>query len=100
MKGLNSMIGRNEDVKCPRCNNISKLGEWNDLTYSKCVNREMKRVFTQLTQEKAFKNNTDSYYVCPICNDWSRGNQLKIVNTTNEKLLKLGGQSIMTMNSN
>ena len=89
-------ISRAEDVRCPRCNEISKLGDWNDTTYKRCTNREMRRAFTQLSEERAFLRKSDTFYMCPRCKSWSRGCQLKIVNTTNEKLLKLGGESIFT----
>lgn len=89
------MISREEDIKCPWCRAVNKLGVWNDLTYSKCVNREMKRAFTKLMEEKAFLTKTDTYYICPSCNKWSRGSQLSIVNTDNPKLLKLGGELII-----
>lgn len=94
------MINRNEDVKCPWCGSINKLGVWNDLAYSKCVNREMKRAFTQLTDEKAFLRKSDTYYICPSCSKWSRGSQLSIVNTNNARLLKLGGELVIGNNRN
>jgi len=84
------MIDKKEHIRCGWCSKISTLGEWNDLTYSKCVNREMKRAFTELTQEKAFLHKSNTFYMCPKCKTWSRGSQLAIVDTDNEKLLKLG----------
>ena len=89
------MISRDVDIKCPWCGSISKLGEWNDLTYSKCINREMKRAFTELTLERAFTKKANTFYVCGKCEKWSRGSQLLIVNTDDEKLLKLGGEPII-----
>lgn len=87
-------ISRTEKVRCGWCFKDSELGEWNDLTYSKCTNRQMKRDFTQLNDTKAFMHRTDSYYICPKCNTWSRGSQLKIVDTDNEQLKRLGGESV------
>lgn len=89
------MISRNEKVMCSWCGKTSRLGEWNDLTYSKCTNREMKRAFTQLTSEKAFLRKSDTFYMCPSCNKWSRGSQLSIVDTDDKKLLKLGREPVM-----
>jgi hypothetical protein len=89
------MISRDENVRCGWCGKASKLGEWNDLTYSKCVNREMKRAFTQLTSERAFLRKSDTFYMCPRCSKWSRGSQLSIVDTTDEKLMKLGREPVM-----
>lgn len=88
------MLDRSLEVKCAWCGKTSTLGEWNDKTYNKCTSREMKRAFTSLTEKKAFFKKSDTYYICPICGKWSRGSQLKIVNTDNKELLKLGGESI------
>ena len=90
------MISREEDIRCPWCNKVSKLGIWNDLTYGKCTNREMRRAFTSLTEEKAFLRKSDTYYICPLCNKWCRGSQLSIVNTDNARLLGLGGELLIT----
>jgi len=92
------MIRISEDVMCPWCGGTSKLVEWNTLTYSQCTNDEMKDSFTPLMEEKAFKRETDVYYICPKCKMWSRGSQLKIVNTNDKKLLALGGDPIFTIN--
>ena len=89
------MISRNEHVRCGWCMKVSSLGEWNDLTYSKCTNREMKRAFTQLTSEKAFLRKSDTFYLCPHCGKWSRGSQLSIVDTEDHKLLSLGREPVM-----
>lgn len=89
------MIKRSEHVRCGWCLKVHKLGEWNDLTYSKCSNREMKRAFTPLTNEKAFLKRSDTFYICPECKKWSRGSQLVIVDTDDPKLLKLGGEPVM-----
>lgn len=89
------MISRKEQVMCSWCGNKSQLGEWNDLTYSKCTNREMKRAFTQLTDERAFLKKSDTFYICPVCKKWSRGSQLRIVDTEDKKLLKLGREPVI-----
>ena len=89
------MINRNEHIRCGWCNRVSTLGEWNDLTYSKCTNREMKRAFTQLTNEKAFLRKSDTFYICPNCSKWSRGCQLSIVDTEDKRLRSLGGEPTM-----
>jgi hypothetical protein len=88
------MIGRHEKVKCDWCRKTSELGEWNDLTWSRCTNREMKRAFTPLTDEKTFLRKSDTFYECPKCHKWSRGCQLRIVDTDNPRLLRLGGQAV------
>ena len=88
-------LSRTLDVKCTWCGKASTLGEWNDLTYSKCTNREMKRAFTALTSKKAFLRASDTFYICPHCNRWSRGSQLSIVNTDDPKLKRLGNESVV-----
>ena len=87
-------IDKKEKIRCGWCLKESTLGEWNDLTYSKCTNREMKRDFTQLTDSKAFLRKSDTFYLCPKCNKWSRGCQLKIVDSDNPALNRLGGESM------
>ena len=52
----------------------------------------MKRAFTKLTNEKAFLRKSDTFYICPKCAKWSRGSQLRIVDSDNPKLKKLGGE--------
>lgn len=89
------MISRNVKIMCGHCGGVSTLGEWNDLTYSKCTNREMKRAFTELTSEKAFLRKSDTFYECPICNKWSRGCQLSVTDTNDEKLKRLGGEPVV-----
>lgn len=90
------MLSRDLDVKCGWCGKDSTLGQWNDDTYAKCTNREMKRAFVGLTDKRAFLRKTDSFYICPVCKKWSRGSQLKIVHTDDPALLKLGGESFVT----
>lgn len=89
------MIDVNEKVQCGWCGDKATLKEWDELTYSKCVNREMKRAYTPLTNEKAFSHKSKSFYECPNCHKWSRGNKLSIVDTDDTKLLKLGGEPTM-----
>ena len=90
------MISREEKVECPWCGETKTLGEWNDNTYKRCTSREMRRAFTPLTQERAFTRKADTFYLCVNCNRWSRGSQLKIVNTDDKKLLKLGGEPLVS----
>ena len=89
------MLDRKLDVKCPWCGKTSHLGDWNDSTYNRCTSREMKRAFTNLTDKRAFMKNSDTFYICPKCEQWSRGCQLSIVNTENKSLLSLGRQPKM-----
>jgi len=73
-------LSRQTNIECQWCYEKSKLGEWNDLTYSKCTNREMKRRFTNLAEPKALLHKSDTFYLCPKCEKWSRGSQLRVVN--------------------
>ena len=88
-------LDRKLDVMCAWCSKISKLGQWNDLNYNKCNNREMKRAFTPLTERRAFLRKSDTFYICPICGKWSRGCQLSIVNTNDKSLTSLGRESVI-----
>lgn len=90
-------ISRKEKVRCGWCYKSANLGDWNDLTYSKCYNREMKRAFIALTDVKAFSRKADTYYMCPNCGEWSRGSQLSIIETTDEKLKKLGNEYVIKL---
>ena len=92
------MLGGDLHIRCGWCGDVSDLKEWNDLTYSKCVNREMKRAFTPLMTERAFNSKSDTFYLCPQCEKWSRGCQLSIVDTDDTKLLRLGGKPVMHNN--
>lgn len=85
-------LDRKLNVRCTWCGKKNTLGEWNDLTYSKCTSREMRRAFMPLTDSSVFKDNTKAYYICPSCNMWNKGNQLKITDTDDENLKKLGGR--------
>lgn len=87
-------ISRDEQVMCGWCYTKSSLGEWNDLTYSKCTNREMKRAFETLTNSNVFKRNSVHFYECPSCHKWNRGSQLRIVDTDNPMLKNLGGEPV------
>ena len=89
------MISPDVDVMCPWCGVTSKLGDWNKLTFSRCINREMKRSYTDLYKKKAFLSTTPAYYLCPNCGMWPKGSQLKIVNTDDPELKKLGGEPII-----
>lgn len=87
------MINLTERVRCPWCYKVHTVEEWDNNTYAQCTNRQMKRAYTHLTNEKAFKrvsDTQDSFFLCPSCNKWSRGSQLAIVDTKDENLLKLG----------
>lgn len=92
------MIDKNVRIKCPWCYKDSMLYEWNDLSFTFCVNREMKRLFTKLNDKKAFRKKNPSYYICPKCKNWSKGSQLKIVGTDDKELSKLGGEPLVKIN--
>lgn len=87
-------ISRQELIKCGWCLKLSKLGDWNDTTYSKCVTKDMKDSFIPLDNSSSFNRDSKAYYICPLCNMWSKGSQLKIINSKNKKLESLGGENI------
>ena len=74
-------IDRHEKVRCGICLKESELGEWDDLSFSKCINRQLKKLYLHLTEKKAFLKKTNSYYMCPKCKQWLKGSQLKIVDS-------------------
>lgn len=89
------MISREEHVMCPWCYESNKLGEWNDNTYAQCKNREQRRDFVELTNEKVFGKNSTAFFLCPSCGKWSRGNHLRLVDTNESNLLNLGGKNLI-----
>lgn len=93
------VINKQEKIQCGWCGEKATLEEWDNLTYSQCTNREMRRAYTSLTNEKAFLTKTDTYYECPNCHKWSRGNQLSFVDTEDPKLLRLGGKPTLSNNN-
>lgn len=92
------MLDDNLRIKCPWCYRDSSLIDWNDLSFSFCVNRDMKRAFTKLNNTKAFKHKKPNYYICPKCKNWSKGSQLRVTGTDDVELLKLGGESLVKYN--
>lgn len=89
------MISKDEHIRCPWCNEVSTAQEWEDNTYSSCVNREMKRAYKSVMDEATYKKKANTFYKCPKCSRWSRGCQLAIVDTEDKKLLKLGRLPVM-----
>ena len=89
------MLSRDSIVRCPWCDKTSTLGEWNDNTYAQCTNREMKRDFMPLMDERAFKKNSVSFYMCPLCKKWSRGSKLVLKTNRNNKIDELGGCNLV-----
>jgi len=55
----------------------------------------MRRAYTKLYKVEAFKRKTDTFYKCPKCENWSRGCQLAIVDTDDERLLRLGREPVI-----
>lgn len=89
------MLDKNTLVVCPWCGHSNTIEKWNSGTYLQCTNREMKRDFIQMTNEKAFKRNSKSFYMCPSCSKWTRGNQLSIVTNNNKNVERLGGEPLI-----
>lgn len=85
------------DVMCPWCRVVSKLSVWDDVTFSECINREMKRSYMSLRDTNAWKHGSNHFYKCPSCEQWSRGSKLKIVHTEDKELEALGGESLLNV---
>lgn len=89
------MIGKEINIKCGWCSGKHKAEEWNELTYSECKSREMRRAYTEIYKESTFSKGADTYYKCPSCGTWSKGCQLSIVDTEDRRLLRLGGEPVL-----
>ena len=92
------MIAKTVKIKCGWCESKSTAEEWEDTTYAECTCREQRRTYTSIYLERAFNKNGDTYYKCPKCSMWSRGSQLRITDTEDSKLLRLGGDDIVSLN--
>ena len=90
------MISKNQNIKCPWCGSKDKAVNWNDESYKECKSREQRRAFTEIYKERTFSKGANTYYKCTTCGMWSRGSQLIIVDTEDERLLKLGREPIAT----
>lgn len=88
------MIKDTETIVCPRCGKKHSLSEWENLTYAQCTSREMKRAYIKLSTERAYREKTNTFYLCPSCNKWSRGSQL-IIESDDPELAKLGRKPIL-----
>ena len=93
---MGKVLDENLEVKCGWCMGIHSIKEWNDLTYSYCTRREMRRLYTPLTNIKAFSKNNEVYYCCPTCSKWSRGNQLRVMG---DEYKGIGGEPVMMYTS-
>jgi len=91
------MLEKDTMIKCGWCGNKNTAEKWNDLSFSECTNREMRRAYTQIYNEKTFSRKANTFYKCPSCGMWSRGSELAIVDTDDEKLLKLGREPIVKL---
>lgn len=71
-------IRYSEIVRCKYCGQCSSIKEWDENTYKQCTNREMKRMYLHMTDNRAFTRSGDSSYMCPKCGLWSRGWDLHV----------------------
>lgn len=94
-KNTTSKLSNELHIKCQHCGKKSNLIDWDNLTYSKCTNREMKRAYKHLNDRKSFNRKADTFYMCPECKRWSRGSQLSIEDTDDLSLKSLGRESII-----
>ena len=89
------MIENKTIVKCQWCQADHTAEEWNDITLGECKSREMRRAFKAIFDVKVFGKNSKSFYKCPSCGMWSRGNQLIPLGEDGKKLPGLGGSPVM-----
>lgn len=89
------MIDKDTHIECGWCGGVETAETWNDNTFKECRSREEKRAYTEIYKKKTFKRSADTFYKCKNCGRWSRGCQLKIVDTDDKELLSLGGEPIV-----
>ncbi len=65
-------------IVCPRCKKGSRLIEWDSITHSACVTREMRRAYITLEDDRAYNKGTKNMYKCPKCAEFSRGSLLRV----------------------
>lgn len=82
-------LPENMIIKCQLCEQTSTLTEWDESTYRHCTSRELRRSYTSVVLPKAYKAQSDTYYICPKCGKMLRGCNLILV-TEDESLKKLG----------
>ena len=90
-------LPESERVICPWCDKDSSLKEWDDTTFSECISREQKRAFKHLTDPRVWKSTSESFFKCPLCGQWVRGNKLRLKNWTPD-YKGLGGRPLFEVN--
>ena len=73
--GEQRVIQQDEQITCGWCGKSSTSKEWTDATWNACFNRQQKRAFKPLDDEKLFKQTQKVYYLCPKCKVWGRADQ-------------------------
>jgi len=90
------MISKDADIKCGWCSHVDKAENWNNNSKAACVSREMRRAYRDIYNEKVFdRHKKPAYYKCPKCSTWSKGSQLRIVNSDNPEHRRLGGEPVI-----
>lgn len=82
-------------IRCQWCQGENTAKEWNDLTYSDCKSREMRRAFRNIKEPKAWEQDAKFYYRCPCCSQWLRGDQLILLDNDGEPVRGIGGSPII-----
>ena len=90
-------LDKSLEVICPWCNKNSTISQWDDLAFSKCLNRQMRRDFKHLDDPKTWTESADAFFICPKCEQWSRSTKLKIANPTNSEEGRLGGEPLFSV---
>jgi hypothetical protein len=93
------MIDSNAMVRCPWCLESNTLKEWDNNSYAECLNRETKRAYKHLENPSVWGKNSKSFYKCPKCSQWSRGNKLELVDTSGNAVAGLGGEPLIELNA-
>lgn len=56
----------------------------------------MKREFRDIYDKQVWGKSSDHFYICPACKNWSRGNQLRLVNKSGDIIEGLGGNPVIS----
>lgn len=74
-------IRTSDVILCNKCDKASKVSDWDLKTFNECTTREMRREFIGLTDARAYQKSSDTWYMCPCCNEYTEGYKLKIEET-------------------
>lgn len=90
-------IPADAEIECPWCNKRAEATHWNNNTKASCLTREQRRAFKEIYDPKQWKSTTKSYYKCPNCGQWIKGNSLRLEIEISGEMRKIGYAPIMRL---